>query len=163
MLCILLKRWSNANIKAFFFQPISYRFIPTALSRRWTSKLPKITTPIIIFRPNTIWHQQVLVILNELTQLEQQKDDFYCYDVLYRLFSIWQLILKNNVPQKKSFKNLAALRTQQFLQYIECHYHESLTLNRLAASAHVSSSECLRCFKHTLQTTPYKCLMNYRL
>ncbi len=101
--------------------------------------------------------------MNELTQLEQQKDDFYCYDVLYRLFSIWQLILKNNVPQKKSLKNLAALRTQQFLQYIECHYHESLTLNRLAASAHVSPSECLRCFKHTLQTTPYKYLMDYRL
>ena len=33
----------------------------------------------------------------------------------------------------------------------------------LAQSAHVSKSECLRCFRSTLQTTPYKYWIEYRL
>lgn len=50
-----------------------------------------------------------------------------------------------------------------FLQYIELHYPEDVTLESLAQSANVSKSECLRCFKTTLQTTPYKYLIEYRL
>ena len=50
-----------------------------------------------------------------------------------------------------------------FLQYIELHYMEDVTLEMLAQSANVSKSECLRCFKSTLQITPYKYLMEYRL
>ncbi len=50
-----------------------------------------------------------------------------------------------------------------FLQYIEQHYQEEMTLETLAKSANVNKSECLRCFKTTLQTTPYKYLMEYRL
>ena len=49
-----------------------------------------------------------------------------------------------------------------FLQYIELHYPEDVTLESLARSANVSKSECLRCFKNTLQTTPYKYLIEYR-
>lgn len=33
----------------------------------------------------------------------------------------------------------------------------------LAESAHVSKSECLRCFRKSLNTTPYKYLTEYRL
>ncbi|MBO4311845.1 MAG: helix-turn-helix transcriptional regulator [Desulfovibrionaceae bacterium] len=36
-------------------------------------------------------------------------------------------------------------------------------MDDLAKSACVSKSECLRCFKTILQTTPYKYLMDYRL
>ena len=38
-----------------------------------------------------------------------------------------------------------------------------MTLEKLAHSASISKSECLRCFRETLQTTPYRYLMDYRL
>ena len=50
-----------------------------------------------------------------------------------------------------------------FLRYIEEHYTESVSLDALAQSAHVSKSECLRCFRLALHTTPYKYLTEYRL
>ena len=50
-----------------------------------------------------------------------------------------------------------------FLQYIREHYAEAVTLEELAASAHVSKSECLRCFRQSLETTPYKYLSEFRL
>ena len=57
----------------------------------------------------------------------------------------------------------AIIRTRQCLQYIQNHYREEITLDQLANSANISKSECLRCFKETLQTTPYRYLMDYRL
>ena len=50
-----------------------------------------------------------------------------------------------------------------FLQYISEHYSEHIFLDDLSASANVSKSECLRCFKSSLKITPYKYLMEFRL
>ena len=52
---------------------------------------------------------------------------------------------------------------QNFLQYIEENYTENISLEELSKSANVSKSECLRCFKKSLNTTPYKYIMEYRL
>ena len=38
-----------------------------------------------------------------------------------------------------------------------------ISLGSLVESAHVSKSECLRCFKAGMQMTPLKYLMEYRL
>ena len=50
-----------------------------------------------------------------------------------------------------------------FLTYIETHYGSEISLDNLAKSGNVSKSECLRCFKTSMQTTPYKYIMEYRL
>ena len=47
--------------------------------------------------------------------------------------------------------------------YIEEHYNENITLDDLAASIHLSKSECCRCFKRTLQLTPFEYLLRYRI
>ena len=52
---------------------------------------------------------------------------------------------------------------QAFLNHIEKHYAENLSLEALAKSGNVSKSECLRCFKACMQTTPYKYILEYRL
>lgn len=52
---------------------------------------------------------------------------------------------------------------KKFLGYIAKHYMEEISLENLACAANVSKSECLRCFKQSLKTTPYKYLMNFRL
>ena len=49
------------------------------------------------------------------------------------------------------------------LQYIKEHYAQDVTLEQLAQSANVSKAECLRCFHQTMDMTPYKYLMEYRL
>lgn len=66
------------------------------------------------------------------------------------------------LPVEKS-KNTTSGQMQKFLKYIEQHYAEDVSLEDLAQSANVSKSECLRCFKQSLQTTPYKYLVEYRL
>lgn len=90
-------------------------------------------------------------------------DEYYPYEVLTRLSSLWLTFGKNiTLPDTKSADALNA-RMQMFLRYIEAHYAEEITLEQIAASASVSVSECTRCFKKTTAMTPYRYLMEYRL
>ena len=129
--------------------------------------MEKITTnqvlPYLFLRPDGAWQTAVLQQLHELAELEWHKTVFYPYEVLTRLVALW-LILQKNVslpPQKQ--ENAVNTRMRCFLLYVETHYSEEITLKQLAQSAHVSKSECLRCFRVSLQTTPYQYLMEHRL
>lgn len=115
---------------------------------------------------DTLENQSVLQALKKLSSLEQNKTAFYPYEVLSALSVLW-LEFCRIVPaaREKTVKKNSQIpaRMAIFLQYIELHYKEDVSLEMLARSANVSKSECLRCFKTTLQTTPYKYLMEYRL
>lgn len=111
-------------------------------------------------------NQPVLQALKKLSSLEQDKTALYPYEVLSALSVLW-LEFCRIVPatEKKGMKKNSQIpgRMAIFLQYIELHYKEEVSLEMLARSANVSKSECLRCFKTTLHTTPYRYLMEYRL
>lgn len=55
------------------------------------------------------------------------------------------------------------MRMRRFLEYIEEHLDQDISLEEMAASAGVSKTEVLRCFHKTLQTTPYSYVMEARL
>nr|WP_296266943.1 AraC family transcriptional regulator [uncultured Merdimonas sp.] len=54
-------------------------------------------------------------------------------------------------------------RMKQMLIFIKDHYGENLTVRDIAGSASVSESECLRCFRTVLDTSPIAYLKSYRL
>lgn len=109
-------------------------------------------------------NRNVLDTLKKLTDLEQEKTPLYVYEVLTTLCTLWlELCRIVTLPQALSPKNVVEERMTTFLRYIEQHFSESISLDALGQSAHVSKSECLRCFKSSLQTAPYQYLMEYRL
>lgn len=109
------------------------------------------------------WCSEILSKLRQLALLERHQSELYIYEVLVLLSSIW-LILQKNMPLQPIKKEVPAnLRMQKFLEYIEQNYSTDITLEDLANSANVSKSECLRCFKTSMQTTPYKYLIELRL
>lgn len=119
--------------------------------------------PVYAFTTDLPWCGPILDTLQELIKLEKNKTDYYVYEVLVRLSSIWLVISKNIILPPNKTNDALSSRMQAFLNYIEVHYKEDISLERLAESAHVSKSECLRCFKVSMQTTPLKYLMEYRL
>lgn len=58
---------------------------------------------------------------------------------------------------------LNAQRIKVMLQYIHDHASEELNVARIAQSACVSESECLRCFHTTIGTTPIQYVKQYRI
>lgn len=109
-------------------------------------------------------NRNVLDTLKKLTDLEQEKTPLYVYEVLTTLCTLWlELCRIVTLPRERPSNNMIEERMTLFLRYIEQHFAEPVSLKVLADSAHVSKSECLRCFKASLKTTPYQYLTEYRL
>lgn len=109
------------------------------------------------------WCNQVLSILQQLVELEKNKTEYYMYEVLVCLSSLWLSMIRNIIIPPDRIENPVSIRMQKILRHIEQYYSEDLSLTDLAKSANISKSECSRCFKLSLNTTPYKYLNEFRL
>lgn len=175
----LLSAPEACSCDSFQFPSYFLEFYPGGPAKILTDRLVgREELPIYVFREGEAWHERVLFYLRELSALEAQKSIYYPYEVLVRWSSLWLQMQKNilipSILQSESGSKRPAakrrpaaqvrtLRMQRFLEYIARHYREEVSLEELADSADVSKSECLRCFRQSLNTTPYKYLMDYRL
>ncbi len=69
-------------------------------------------------------------------------------------------LLKTSLSEKAQ-RNTG--RLEQMLQFIQQHFAEALSIAQIAESAAISESECLRCFRNSLHTTPGRYLRDFRL
>ena len=67
---------------------------------------------------------------------------------------------KTKVSQQEQ---IAAERMKQMLRFVEEHYAEELTVERIAASVALSESACLRSFRQMLGITPIQYVKQFRV
>lgn len=84
------------------------------------------------------------------------------------LCDLWLLLLNNLSNNPPAIVETSALssdktRTKQGLMYIQENYAETITLDSLAEAIHISKSECCRCFKRSLNLTPFEYIIKYRI
>ncbi|MGG5318207.1 AraC family transcriptional regulator [Enterococcus sp. AZ072] len=122
--------------------------------------------PITIFRPEVPWEKEVLDKFFEIQQLYQEKQTFaWEYKLAILLSSIWDAILSNtkmeitNQGQLKLKQN----RMQELLDFVHQHFGEAITIKEMAEAAHISPTECTRCFKEFTDYSPYEYLIQYRI
>lgn len=72
-----------------------------------------------------------------------------------------QLDIRQRQPSAREARNNQ--RIKAMLGFIQEHYGENITVAQIAASAMLSESECLRCFRRTINATPSQYLREYRL
>lgn len=76
-------------------------------------------------------------------------------------------LLHSHLPSAQRSPSLKSLRDGEriktMLSCIHAHFGSPLTTRDIAASALVSESECLRCFRTTIGTTPIQYLKQYRI
>ena len=161
----LVDKIDACKYKSFLFPDYFLSFYPSSPAMKLTQDITDNTgITLTVLYDKKEWCRKVLDILRELVVIEEnEKDELYSYEVLSRLSALWLVMLRNLSNTEQIPENVTSIRTRKFLQFIETHYSEDVTLDELAGSAGVSKSECLRCFKTALQTTPYKYLMDYRL
>lgn len=156
----LVSRTSVCHYNSFIFPEsfLSFYFASPARKLAGSQQLP-----LYPFTPGTAWHDRSLSILQKLSALEKNKTEFYEYEVLVLLATLWLEMQKHLPLPKEEQEHPVQQRMQSFLRYIQNHYSEDLSLDDLSKSGHVSKSECLRCFKLCLKTTPYQYLTEFRL
>jgi AraC-like DNA-binding protein len=159
------ERDGNCSYRSFIFPQSFVSFYPGSPAEELTKEITRNSSRMLMaLRRDNGWKTDALNILLTLSGLEEKEHaDIYPYEVLSLLSVLWLMILKNAENTEERETGLTAQRMRIFLHYIEEHYGEEITLEKLSQSACVSISECLRCFHSSLQTTPCRYIMDYRL
>ena len=112
-------------------------------------------------------YENYLSEIREILSLNDLKEDGYelltksvLLRIWYQLYKMSTTLVSGSVP-KTAVQD--EQRVKQAILYIQEHFMETVTLEDIAGSIMVSKSECCRCFKRTLNTTPFEYLMKYRI
>mgnify|MGYP005768700697 CR=1 FL=1 len=160
----LVRKTKACHYNSFIFPDYFLEFYFGSPAKAFVENIVgKEQLPICIFNKDVSSCRSVLSVLEKLSELENHKTEFYAYEVLTLLSQLWLEMCKNIQLPKSGVETALNIRMRKFLQYINEHYSEDISLDSLAQSSNVSKSECLRCFKASMQTTPYKYLMEFRL
>lgn len=130
---------------------------------------PLIDTPCMKFvplRPSILWQKEALQAVEDAWQQCVGEQAGYVFQVRASLSQLTALLHANipKTPQAPKEKVLRdAERIKAMLGYLHAHFSENIDTSRIAASASISESECLRCFRSTIGTTPIQYLKQYRI
>lgn len=121
----------------------------------------------LVLNKGNEWHENMLDAINDAIAVNVTKPFGYEIATKGYLCRFWFLLL-GGLPQLKTVvpdphSSLDEQRVKQAMLFIKAHHAESLSLDDIAASVHISKSECCRCFSRTLQMTPFEYLMKYRI
>lgn len=114
--------------------------------------------------------ERLLRILEQIIAADEEKAFGYELRIKGLFIDAW-LVLIEQIPflfdvHKPSVKEQISLdedRIKEAIAYISEHFSDPITLQDIAGSIHLSKSECCRCFKRCLHTTPFEFLTRYRI
>lgn len=112
------------------------------------------------------WQKQVLDCLRDSwKEVEEEPFDYenrvrYHLSLALRLLSTQCVGGRTKVSQQEQ---IASERMKQMLRFVEEHYAEELTVQRIADSVALSESACLRSFRQMLGITPIQYVKQYRV
>lgn len=159
-----IRRLGNCHYNSFLFPAYFLEFYIGSPAKAFVdSVIDNKQIPFFHFMSGAGWHSQAVSILQQLVANENNKTEYYVLETLVQLSSLWLVMRKNMTIPPERKENVVNLRIRKILRYIEEHYAEDITLENLARSADISKSECSRCFKISLNTTPYRYLTEFRL
>lgn len=120
----------------------------------------------VLLRPDTQWQKDALQAIEDAWQhcvLETPGFPFHVRNALSSLvYGLHSHRSSSAAPEnEKTLRN--AKRIKSMLSYIHSHYRDELNIEKIAAVASVSESECLRCFHDSIGTTPIQYLKQYRI
>lgn len=122
-----------------------------------------------IFDKKDMRSRSVLSYLSDILDANFSQEFGYELITKSSLCQIWLVLIKKlkhrakTVAKKERALSPDEIRIKDAITYIEQHYFESVTLDDIANSIHVSKSECCRCFKRAVNLTPFEYLMRYRI
>lgn len=116
--------------------------------------------------PNIPWQKQALEAIEAAWQSCTREEEGFVFAVRDSLSRL-TLLLHSNIPGAVKSPGIKEVRNAErikaMLSFIHEHFGSDLNMEMIAASASISESECLRCFRATISTTPIQYLKQYRL
>ena len=111
--------------------------------------------------------QEVATDLLQITTLKEHAPAGYEWEAVAQMHLLWGKLWRTGMltpaPDRQTATQGDLAIQKDMVSYLYQHYSEKVTLNDLAAFAHISRSKCCRIFKHYLQQSPIDFLNAYRL
>ena len=120
----------------------------------------------VALRGDTDWERQALAELRRISAVWKEHRPGFEFEVRTSLSRILLLLKEHCVqhaqaPSEQELRD--AERIKQMVDFIRFHQAEPLTTAQIAASAAISVSECLRCFRRVMDRTPKEYLRQHRI
>lgn len=119
-----------------------------------------------LFSTDIKWQADILSMLSKICTSYESREFAYEYRVHNLICEIWFLLLKevwqdrgDNPENEKADEK----RIYPALQYMQEHYSQPVALEEICRVMHVGKSECFRCFKRNLNTSPMDYLLHHRI
>ena len=112
------------------------------------------------------WANDICAMLRSMQAAYSAKMPGYELRLKIMVSEIWLTLYENCVPDlddKRSVSHTEKMRIDILRRFIQENYAEKITLEDIAAAAHISRGECCRIFKRLYNTTPFQYLVHYRL
>ena len=122
--------------------------------------------PGLHLTPDIGWHKQVLEDMDLIWRLAEKEE--YGFEVYIRnaLSAMITTLSQHQFRvSKKTFgkEQRNSARIKEMLSFIQANYDRELSIEEIASVCAISTSECIRCFRATISTTPIAYLKSYRL
>ncbi len=159
----------DCSYHSFLIPPKLLGFFAGSIMEKTVLKISE--NPLIsgkCFFPEKEEDQAVIKILRDLDDLyfQAEKPSHWEYRLSLKLNELWletAMALEGTKTALVPAGEKDHERIQKLLDFVHRNYDRKLTLKEISASANVSQTETLRCFKKYTGYSPYQYLQNYRL
>lgn len=116
----------------------------------------------LLLEQQIAWQQKMIVLLKEI--YESSKQHFDILAIQQQIFTLWRILYYHFPIQKNNVKSNRQLTVvKEMVKFIQEHYKEKISLDRIADSGKVCKSSCSCLFQKYLSQTPITYLIKYRL
>lgn len=123
--------------------------------------------PFLVMRQTQAWEESVQNLYHHIVNVCLAEEDLTELRIQAGVSELWtrlfHYLYREESEQQENKNILAQARLRKMMQFIWDHFHEKITLDDIAASANISKSAALRCFRSGMQTSPVGYLNNFRL
>jgi len=123
--------------------------------------------PFLVMRQTQAWEESVQNLYHHIVNVCLAEEDLTELRIQAGVSELWtrlfHYLYREESEQQENKNILAQARLRKMMQFIWDHFHEKITLDDIAASANISKSAALRCFRSGMQTSPVGYLNDFRL
>lgn len=123
--------------------------------------------PFLVMRQTQAWEESVQNLYHHIVNVCLDEEDLTELRIQAGISELWtrlfHYLYREESEQQENKNILAQARLRKMMQFIWDHFHEKITLDDIAASANISKSAALRCFRSGMQTSPVGYLNDFRL
>jgi AraC-like DNA-binding protein len=116
--------------------------------------------------PETLPRIEMIAAIMQSIELCREEPGGYEFNLRSRMCDFWQLLLADTEEFRSStpLKNNAdSDRMKAMMSFIRDHCSEKLTLKNIADAANISTRECTRCFRRSIDLSPNEYLNQSRI